>query len=65
MDDPIFRPRDAAAYLGIGLTMLYELVKAKKLPRPLKVGHRASGWRRSALNAYLDSRQAAAETDGA
>jgi prophage regulatory protein len=65
MDDPIFRPRDAATYLGIGLTMLYQLVKADKLPRPIKVGHRASGWRRSALNEYINSRQAATEADGA
>jgi prophage regulatory protein len=65
MDDPIFRPREAATYLGIGLTMLYQLVKADKLPRPIKVGHRASGWRRSSLNAYISRRQAATEADGA
>ena len=65
MDDPIFRPRDAATYLGIGLTMLYQLVRDKQLPRAIKVGHRASGWRRSSLNAYLERRQAATEADGA
>ena len=65
MDDPILRPRDAATYLGVGLTMLYQLVRDKKLPRAIKVGHRASGWRRSALNAYISSRQAATEADGA
>lgn len=65
MDDPIFRPRDAAQYLGIGLTMLYKLAKADQLPRPIKIGHRASGWRRSSLDAYIKRRQAATEADGA
>jgi prophage regulatory protein len=65
MDDPIFRPRDAAAYLGIGLTMLYQLARDKQLPRAIKIGHRASGWRKSTLDKFIDSRQAATEADGA
>jgi prophage regulatory protein len=59
VEDPLYRPRDAAKYLGIGLTMLYALAKADKLPRPIKIGHRASGWRKSALDRFIAQREAA------
>jgi excisionase family DNA binding protein len=53
---PLLRPAAAAAYLGIGLSTFYLLVNAGKLPRPLKIGTRASGIPQSALDAFITER---------
>lgn len=60
MDDPIIRPRQARRLLGIGNTTLYKLVKDGKLPPPIKITERASGWRKSVLDAFLAHREDAA-----
>lgn len=38
---PIFRPSAAAAYVGLGLSTFYELVKLGELPPLLKLSNRA------------------------
>jgi len=58
MDDPIIRPREAMRMLGIKNTTLYEWVKQGLLPAPIKLGPRATGWRKSTLDAFLDGRAA-------
>lgn len=40
---PIYRVKDAAAYLGISITNYYEKVARGSLPAPLKIGGHASG----------------------
>ena len=57
--DSILRPRDAAAYLGIARPTLYRWAHDGALPAPIKLGARASGWRRSVLDAFLASREKA------
>jgi prophage regulatory protein len=52
----IVRPSDAAKLLGISKSSLYRFIKEGLLPRPIKVGKRASGWRFSTLNDYLQAR---------
>lgn len=61
MDDPIIRPRQARRLLGIGNTTLYKLVKDGALPAPMKISPRASGWRKSVLDAYIAKREAAGQ----
>jgi len=52
----IFRPRNAAAFLGIGKTTLYSLVRSGELPAPLKLGLRASGWQEQTLLDFIARR---------
>lgn len=61
MDDPIIRPRQARRLLGIGNTTLYKLVKDGQLAPPIRISPRASGWRKSVLDAYVAKREAAGQ----
>ncbi|CAB4141096.1 AlpA Predicted transcriptional regulator [uncultured Caudovirales phage] len=54
-DDRIFRPKEAAQYLGISPSTLYDYVKIGRLDKPLKIGKRASGFRLSSLEKFLSS----------
>ena len=56
--DPIYRPREAAAYIGLTRSSLYRLVDAGELPRPIKLSAQSSGWRLSTLEAFLAKREA-------
>ena len=53
IDNPILRPAEAAAYLNVKRGTLYSFVRKGKLPKPIKLGERARGWRLSTLDAYL------------
>jgi excisionase family DNA binding protein len=55
-EDKIYRPAAAADYLGIGLSTLYEYAKNGDIPKAIKIGKRASGWRHSTLEKFLNSR---------
>jgi prophage regulatory protein len=60
IDDRIIRVNEAMTKTGAGCrATLYNWVKAGLLPKPIKIGPRASGWRESTLNAYIASREAA------
>ena len=50
---PCLRPRDAAAFLQIGLSTLWSWAKQGKVPKPIRLGGRATVWRRSDLEAYI------------
>lgn len=65
MADPIYRRKEAADYLSISLTTLWEWCKAGRLPHPIKMGPRAVGWRKSTLDQFISSREAATEQAGA
>jgi excisionase family DNA binding protein len=51
-DNRAVRPREAARYLGISRSTLYELVDRGLLEAPFPLGVRAVGWRYSTLHAY-------------
>jgi len=52
----ILRPREVARRLGVSMATLYRWSAAGHLPRPLKVGPGASGWRESEIIDYLAGR---------
>ncbi len=58
--DQILRPVAAAQFLGLGLSTIYRLVKLGMLEPPIKIGLRASGWRRSTLDEFLRRRESVA-----
>lgn len=56
----LLRPRPAAAFLGVGATHFWQLRRQDPtFPRPVRLGIRAIGFRRSDLIAWLETRQAA------
>lgn len=56
--DRIFRPKDAAAKLGVVRPTLYRWIDLGLLPPPIRLGLRATGWRESALDEFLTRREA-------
>ena len=56
--DPILRPREAVEYIGYQpstMTPVYALVRAGRLPPPIKISSRCVGWRRSVLDAFVSA----------
>ncbi len=50
----MLRPAEAARFLGISVQTAYRWAAQGRLPRPLKIGPRTSGWKLADLQAYLD-----------
>jgi prophage regulatory protein len=59
MQEEILRKPRVLEIVGIGNTSLYDLLKRGEFPRPIRLGVRAVGWRRSDVNAWLASRETA------
>lgn len=55
---PCLRPKDAAAFLQIGLSTLWAWAKQGKVPPPVKMGGRCTVWRRADLESYLGLQEA-------
>jgi predicted DNA-binding transcriptional regulator AlpA len=58
MHDRILRLPDVLHIVGIGRTTLYEMMKAGTFPAPLHLSVRTRGWRLSAIEAFLASKEA-------
>jgi len=52
----IIRPKEAADLLGIAISTLYRWSEQPDFPKRIKIGKRASGWRRSDLEEWLDQK---------
>ena len=57
MHDEIWRKPRVLTVIGMGNTWLHEQIKRGLFPAPLKLGTRAVGWRRSDVEAWLQSRE--------
>ena len=49
------RAREVAAALGIAKSTLYNWIGAGQFPAPIHVGEKCSRWRRSEVDAWIDS----------
>ena len=45
---------DVTRQVGLGKTFVYNEVQAGRFPRPVKIGARASRWRLSDINKWMD-----------
>lgn len=45
--------------VGLGRTAIYEAVKAKTFPAPVKIGNRAVAWPSDLIESWIDARIAA------
>lgn len=55
MQPAVFRAKDAAAYLGIGLTSFYELINQGKIRNGLVYSSRCRVWRKKWLDEFIDA----------
>ena len=55
----IYRLPEVVAICGISRSTIYEMIRRDEFPRPVQLGARAVGWRRSDIEAWLASRPAA------
>jgi prophage regulatory protein len=56
MDEQILRVRDVVALVRLGRATIYRLAQHGQFPRPVALTARASGWRRSEIEEWLNSR---------
>jgi prophage regulatory protein len=57
----MLRPRDVAALVGLSLGSLYRLAREGKFPRLIKLSARASAWRASDVEEWLQNRMRATQ----
>lgn len=55
MCEEVWRKPRVLNAIGMGNTWLYESVSRGKFPKPVKLGERAIGWRKSDVIGWLDS----------
>jgi prophage regulatory protein len=60
MDAPLqlYRLPQVCELIGLRRSALYAAISRGEFPKPIKVGRRASAWRRSDIEAWLESRAA-------
>lgn len=54
--DTILRLPEVRKYTGFPTSTIYDHIKKGFLPRPIKIGPRAVGWRLSDLEKWLEER---------
>jgi prophage regulatory protein len=54
----LYRLPQVCALIGLRRSAIYAAIARGEFPQPLKVGRRASAWRRSDIEAWLESRAA-------
>ena len=54
MNDKIYRVKEVCGMTGLPLSTLYAKMLNKKFPRPIKLGRRAVGWKKSEVLRYLE-----------
>ena len=61
---PLMRPKDAAAYLGIGLSTFWRKVATGEIPKPTKFFDRVAAIPRGELDALIYAGQERAKLKG-
>lgn len=59
IDDPILPRPVVARQLGVSETTVWRLCRDGILPNPIQISARRVGWRRSTIEAFIASREAA------
>jgi prophage regulatory protein len=57
--DRILRDQEVGNRTGLSRTTRWRLIRDGKFPKPIKLTEHAIGWRESAIEAWLESREAA------
>lgn len=54
----VLRIKGVMRHTGLSRSSIYDLVKKKQFPAPVKLGMRASGWLQTEVNAWLNNKAA-------
>lgn len=57
MSEEIWRLPRVVATVGMGRSWIYLAIAEGRFPAPVQLGTRAVGWKRSEVEAWLDSRK--------
>ena len=52
----ILRLRDVQAATGLSASSIYQLVKERRFPHPIKLSERRSGWVKSEVDGWIEAR---------
>ena len=52
----IYKASEVAEYVNVSKSQIYKLVQQGRLPKPIKLGERGSGWLITEIDAWLQSR---------
>jgi len=52
----IYKATEVAEYVNVSKSQIYKLVQQGRLPKPIKLGERGSGWLITEIDAWLQSR---------
>jgi prophage regulatory protein len=53
----IFRRKKVEELVGLGRSAIYAAMAAGEFPRPIRLGKRAVGWKESAIEEWITSRE--------
>ena len=56
MMSKLLKAKQVAEYVNVSKSQIYKLVQQGRLPKPIKLGDRGSGWLLSEVDAWLQSR---------
>lgn len=62
--DQIHRLMSVKSLTGLSRSTIYRLIAEGNFPKPIKLGARASGWRQSEIEAWIDSRSSTKPLSG-
>jgi predicted DNA-binding transcriptional regulator AlpA len=57
----IIKPRELAVELGMSTTSIWRWQQKNLLPKPIYIGNKMLGWKRTTILAWLDSSEHAGE----
>jgi predicted DNA-binding transcriptional regulator AlpA len=57
-DLQVIRPRQLAANLGVSTVTLWRMRQRRELPEPIVISSGAKGWRRAAIEEWLNAKKA-------
>lgn len=57
-NDRILRRKEVEQFIGLSRSSIYEAMAQGEFPKPIRIGKRAVGWRRSTIDAWLAGRAA-------
>ena len=52
----VLRLSDLTRYLAVGRSRIYQLRREPDFPKPIRLGQRSVGWRRSEIDRWVESR---------
>ena len=52
----VLKVRQVAEEINVSIPQVYKLVSLGRFPKPIKLGERGSGWIRTEVDAWLQSR---------